>query len=155
MFYSIFLSNTNLKKYVTWTYNGTITLLVSIYQPFFVVFFNYYFIDFLFYFSLSSNIKEWMNLLIKIPLLTSNPMPILSSAFATGNWSKSPRLFVLDIIHSSFLKVIRLRGKTFTGELLDDSTFNSFLFVNVKKCFFNDFFTKNGASYLTGRVIDI
>ena len=43
----------------------------------------------------------------------------------------------------------RIRGKGFDINTNEDQEYESYLFVNVKKCFFNDFFNNNKASYLT------
>jgi len=77
---------------------------------------------------LCRNIKEWMGTLLHFPLLTPNPIPGLSSGFST---------------------IIRLRGKTFHIGIQEDKRHSAFLHVDVQKCFFHDFFRKNGASYLT------
>jgi len=78
----------------------------------------------------SQNVQEWLKAVICLPLyVKTNPIPALRGIFETE---------------------ARMRGDGFDWELHEDAMFKSFMNANVKKCFFNDFFRKNGASYLTG-----
>jgi hypothetical protein len=78
--------------------------------------------------SLSGNMREWMGMFTKVPLLSEDPIPLLSSGLKT---------------------MIRLRGKTFRVGIYQDMIYSSILKAEVKKCFFYDYFRRNGASYLT------
>ena len=78
----------------------------------------------------SHNVQEWLKAVITLPLyVRTNPIPSLRGIFETES---------------------RMRGDGFDWEVHEDAMFKSFMSANVKKCFFNDFFRKNGASYLTG-----
>ena len=79
----------------------------------------------------SSNLQQWLGAIaFRLPLLVSdNSLAVLSSN----------------------LKILaRLRGESFDFEFVEDNCWQSFLYMNVRKCFYHDFFNKNGASYLTG-----